>query len=75
MLSINCQSINAKFDKLVLFIDDVNTKNKISAICVQEAWNHEGIDTNCFFLPDFTLINANRRLTAQCTWRVNDIFI
>ena len=32
MLSINCQSINAKFDKLKLFLDDVNTKNKISAI-------------------------------------------
>ena len=34
MLSINCQSINAKFDKLKLFLDDVNTKNKISVICV-----------------------------------------
>ena len=65
MLSINCQSINAKFDKLKLFLDDVNTKNKISVICVQETWNHEGMDTNCFSLPDYTLINANRRLTAH----------
>ena len=38
MLSINCQSINAKFHKLIIFLDDVNTKNKISAICVQESW-------------------------------------
>ena len=65
MLSINCQSINAKFDKLKLFLDDVNTKNKISVICVQETWNHEGMNTNCFSLPDYTLINANRRLTAH----------
>ena len=40
-------------------------KNKISVICVQETWNHEGIDTNCFSLPDYTLINASRRLTAH----------
>ena len=66
ILSINCQSINAKFDNL-LFIDDVlvNTKNKISAICVQETWNHEGIDTNCLFLPGYTVINSDRRLTAH----------
>ena len=65
MLSINCQSINVKFDKLKLFLDDVTTKNKISVICVQETWNHEGIATNCISLPDYTLIDANRRLTAH----------
>ena len=26
---------------------------------------HKGIDTNCLSLPDYTLINANRRLTAH----------
>ena len=65
ILSINCQSLNAKFDKLKLFLDDVNTKNQISVICVQETWNHEGTDTNCFSLPNYTLITANRRLTAH----------
>ena len=70
MLSINCQSINARFDNLKLLFDDVNTKNKILVICVQETWNHEGIDTNCFSLPDYTLINASRRLTAHGGLRI-----
>ena len=30
MLGINCLSINAKFDKLKLFLDNVNTKNMCS---------------------------------------------
>ena len=32
ILSLNCQSINAKYDKLKLFLDDVNTHNPISII-------------------------------------------
>ena len=30
ILSLNCQSINVKYDKLKLFLDDVNTHNPIS---------------------------------------------
>ena len=37
MLSLNCQSINAKFDKLKLFLEDVNTEYPISVICIQES--------------------------------------
>ena len=32
LLSLNGQSINAKFDKLKLFLDDVNNINPISVI-------------------------------------------
>ena len=65
MLSLNCQSISAKFDKLKLFLDDVNNQNPISIICIQETWGHDGIQMNCFSLPNYRLINANRRLTAH----------
>ena len=44
IVSLNCQSINAKFEKLKLFLDDVNTQNPISVICIQESWGHEKID-------------------------------
>ena len=37
MLSLNCQSINAKFDKLKIFLDDVNKCHPIAAICIQES--------------------------------------
>ena len=64
-LSLNCQSINAKFDKLKLFLNDVNTQNPISVICIQESWGHEEIDIRYFSLPNYTLINANRRLSLH----------
>ena len=65
ILSLNCQSINAKYDKLKLFLDDVNTLNPISIICVQESRCHDEIDIYCFSLPNYTLINSYRRLTAH----------
>ena len=32
---------------------------------VQESWCHDEIDINCFSLPNYTLINSYRRLTAH----------
>ena len=61
MLSLNCQSISAKFDKLKLFLDDVNNQNPISIICIQETWGHEGIQMNYFSLPNYKLINNSYR--------------
>ena len=65
ILSLNCQSINAKYEKLKLFLDDVNTRNPISVICIQESWAHEEIDIKYFSLANYTLINANRRLSLH----------
>ena len=65
ILSLNCQSINAKFNKLKMFIDYVNDKCPISFICIQESWGHEGIDMSYIYLPKYTMINQNRRLSAH----------
>ena len=48
MISLNCQSINAKFDKLKLFVTEMNTHETISVICIQETWGHNGIDMDFF---------------------------
>ena len=50
ILSLNCQSINAKFDKLKMFIDYVNDESPISVICIQESWADNEMDMNYFFL-------------------------
>ena len=50
MLSINCQSFYAKYDKFGLFLNDENTKHQILLISL---------------LHHYTLINANGRLTAH----------
>ena len=67
MLSLNCQSISAKFDKLKLFLADVNTECSISVICIQESWAHEDIEMSQFLLPNYSLIIENRRLRGNST--------
>ena len=62
-ISLNCQSINAKFDKLKLFVTEMNTHETISVICIQETWGHNGIDMDSFSLPNYSLVNENRRLS------------
>ena len=62
IVCLNCHSINAKYDKLKLFLDDVNTLNPISIICVQESWCHDEMNINCLSLPNYTLINSFRLL-------------
>ena len=65
MLSLNCQSINAKFDKLKLLLADVNIECPISVICIQESWAHENVDMSQFLLPNYSLIFENRRLSTH----------
>ena len=57
MLSLNCQSINAKFEKLNFFLADVNIECPTSVICIQESWAHENVD--------MSLIFENRRLSTH----------
>ena len=52
-----------KFDKLKLFITEMNTHETISVICIQETWGHNGIDMDSFSLPNYSLVNENRRLS------------
>ena len=58
-------SINAKFDKLKLFLADVNIECPISVICIQESWAHENVDMSQFLLPNYSLIFQNRRLSTH----------
>ena len=64
-MSLNSQSINAKFDQLKLFLDNVITESPISVICIQESWAHEGIEMSQFFLPNYTMLFENRRLSTH----------
>ena len=65
ILSLNSQSINAKFDQLKLFLDNVIMESPILVICIQESWAHEGIEMSQFFLPNYTMIFENRRLSTH----------
>ena len=58
VLSVNIQSINAKFDKLLALITYLNDNNfMFSAICIQESWLKQGQDIFLFQIPGYNLIN------------------
>ena len=65
MLSLNCQSINAKFDKLKFFLDDVSIEHPISVICIQESWSHEEMEMSYFSLPNYSMVFESRRLSTH----------
>ena len=65
MLSLNCQSISVKFDKFKLFLDGVNNQSTTSIIFFQVTWGHKDIHMDCFSFHNYTLVNANRRLTPH----------
>ena len=68
ILSLNCQSINANFDKLKMFINYVNDQSPISVICIQESWGHNKMDMTYLSIPNYTMVNQNRRLSTHA-WR------
>ena len=65
ILSLNSQSINAKFDQLKIFLDNINIECPIWVICIQESWAHEGIEMSQFSLPNYTMLFENRRLSTH----------
>ena len=57
MLSLNCQSINAKFDSLILLVETLRQqKFEFSIICLQETWLEEGADVSLFQIPGYDCI-------------------
>ena len=65
MLSLNCQSINAKFAKWKTFLASINEYTEISIICLQETWGHEDVDMSFYNLPNYSMVYENRRLSAH----------
>lgn len=57
IFSSNIQSIRAKFDQLMIFIEMLRKENlEFSAICLQESWLNEGADTSGIHIKGYNLI-------------------
>ena len=67
ILSVNIQSLNAKFDQLKIFISDLsNHKNCVfSAICLQESWLTDNSDTSFFHLAGYKLISQGKHCSSH----------
>ena len=60
ILSLNSQSLNAKFDDFQIAIEQLNRNNQISVICIQETWLSSESPTSLFDLPNYQLISRSK---------------
>ena len=60
ILSLNSQSLNAKFDDFQIAIEQLNRNNRISAICIQKTWLSSESPTSLFDLPNYQLISRSK---------------
>ena len=66
VLSINIQSIQAKYDALVSFLSILEDKRiSFDAICIQETWLSNDTDTGIYNIPGFKLVSQGKRCCAH----------
>ena len=68
ILSLNCQSINAKFEQLKIYIEKYNShcsNNTIHVICLQETWLTAESDLSLLQLNGYNLISTPRSCSAH----------
>ena len=66
ILSLNVQSINAKFDNLFPIINNLSASGLyFGAICLQETWLSSNADISMFHIPGYKLIHQGFRCTKH----------
>ena len=61
ILSLNIQSINAKFDQLRNILEGLERQNcKFSVICLQETWLSEASDISLLLLDNYNFISQDK---------------
>ena len=68
IISLNCQSLNAKFPDIKLLLDTFEEANKpVQVLCLQETWieNSDLIDMAQFHIENYHLVTKNRHASAH----------
>ena len=66
ILSLNCESINSKFDQINITIEQFKRNGcTFSAVCLQESWLSDDSDTSLFQLDGYNLISQGKRCSTR----------
>ena len=66
ILTLNIQSVNAKFDNLFPVIDNLSSQGLyFGAICLQETWTSSDSDLSLLQLPGYQLIHQVSKCTTH----------
>ena len=58
VVSLNCQSLQAKFDQLKIYVEDLESSScTLSSICLQETWLKNDSDTSLLQLENYNFIS------------------
>ena len=75
ILDLNIQNIFSKFDELVCFIQTINIKHPISAICLNECWISQEHDVADLHLEGYTMFFRKEIGLAMVTVDLSHIFM
>ena len=64
ILSLNCQSLHAKFEYLRTYLESYNNY-KIGAVCLQETWLAADSDLSLLQLDGYNLISVGKSCSAH----------
>ena len=64
-MSLNCRSINSKFEEICLFIDRINKVETIGVVCLQETWTSEKDDVSLFHLPNHEFLHKGKTRSSH----------
>ena len=60
IISLNAQSISAKYDEFQIAMNCINNKCHVSIVCIQESWLSSECSTKMFELPDYQVISKGK---------------
>jgi len=65
ILSLNCQSLNAKINELLVYLNSYESLFQFSAICLQETWLTADADLSLLQINGYKLISRGRSCSAH----------
>ena len=66
ILTLNIESINAKFDELTIYIEELSKINfKFSVICLQETWLSDDVDLSIFQIVGYDCISQGKSCSKK----------
>ena len=66
ILTLNIESINAKFDELTIYIEELSKINfKFSVICLQETWLSDDVDLSIFKIAGYDCISQGKSCSKK----------
>ena len=66
LLSLNCQSIRAKYDCISIFINELDTKGfKFDVICLQETWLNADDDISLYMIDHYKCIAKDKHCSEH----------